>query len=617
MDDNAAAKNIYARVEEVKRRGRQRAIWIELVEKDAKEIRIPSWKSTFRNCCSYSANFALRMFANKMYYLIFLLMTYVIFSDEVQKSCSDFKNNTDFLCDDSDLFPILIYGKSFNDPKRIEFKWMNQSLVIECKKYDQTVKEFNISFENVSELKITNCFIRLHNIFKFFPNLIESKKLGSQLLPGANMEDFPIIFSSKHLGVYHFKNIENLEELSFSGMPIQNLTLDNNSLKILDLSSGSFESFPDIVFKNNSTLTSLIFQFNNIHIVENLFGYDFNNIEKLDLKGNYITNLPVLAFPKLKYLDLNLCCNKLEHLPRKLFSSLKKLIVLDLSENQISSFHDYIFQPLENIRRINLSKNKLKTFNYKAFLEGVYSMARDLQFQDIKLNIDLELPSYDELTTGSLDLRDNDNYLLDTFNPTKLNNELNTSKTKKSWIFNINVLNKTECYCHLYDIYLLLTLKQSFENLKFVELSVMCDIPTKNYLDEYSEKDFQSMTNPRTCPGNCIESVSRLDCSNSGMTTIPEINERNIKELDLRNNKLMLEFRTACASSLKEKRPRLIVILCQEIEELDQLDSEIKAYFNSNTYLSWNDKLFWSRLKYALPHRKGEHKYNDIELEEI
>ena len=50
MDDNAAAKKIYnASVEGVKGRGRQRAKWVDLVEKDAKELRIPSSKSTARN----------------------------------------------------------------------------------------------------------------------------------------------------------------------------------------------------------------------------------------------------------------------------------------------------------------------------------------------------------------------------------------------------------------------------------------------------------------------------------------------------------------------------------------------------------------------------------------
>ena len=50
MDDNAAVKKLYKASEEgVRRRGLQRARWVGLVEKDAKKLRIPSWKSTARN----------------------------------------------------------------------------------------------------------------------------------------------------------------------------------------------------------------------------------------------------------------------------------------------------------------------------------------------------------------------------------------------------------------------------------------------------------------------------------------------------------------------------------------------------------------------------------------
>uniref|UniRef100_T1GF09 TIR domain-containing protein n=1 Tax=Megaselia scalaris TaxID=36166 RepID=T1GF09_MEGSC len=77
-----------------------------------------------------------------------------------------------------------------------------------------------------------------------------------------------------------------------------------------------------------------------------------------------------------------------------------------------------------------------------------------------------------------------------------------------------------------------------------------------------------------------------------------------------------LEFRTAHVASLREIRPRVILILCQEFEELGVLDPEIRSYIRTNTYLKWDDKLFWERLKYALPKKNIiEEKSEDIELE--
>uniref|UniRef100_T1GWN3 TIR domain-containing protein n=1 Tax=Megaselia scalaris TaxID=36166 RepID=T1GWN3_MEGSC len=65
-----------------------------------------------------------------------------------------------------------------------------------------------------------------------------------------------------------------------------------------------------------------------------------------------------------------------------------------------------------------------------------------------------------------------------------------------------------------------------------------------------------------------------------------------------------LEFRTAHIASMKEKRPRVIMILCENLEDIGELTEEIDSYITTNTYLKWNDYMFWDRLKYALPHIK-------------
>lgn len=64
------------------------------------------------------------------------------------------------------------------------------------------------------------------------------------------------------------------------------------------------------------------------------------------------------------------------------------------------------------------------------------------------------------------------------------------------------------------------------------------------------------------------------------------------------------EFRSAIRATSVHKLKRLIVILYPGVD-MNNLDSELKAYMKYNTYLRRDDPHFWRKLLYAMPQRPG------------
>jgi hypothetical protein len=63
--------------------------------------------------------------------------------------------------------------------------------------------------------------------------------------------------------------------------------------------------------------------------------------------------------------------------------------------------------------------------------------------------------------------------------------------------------------------------------------------------------------------------------------------------------------------ALSKGSNRVILVLIEDgLKDQDVQDEDLRVYMKMNTYLKCSDKLFWHKLKYALPHRKSHKEGN-------
>ncbi|XP_032290450.1 protein toll [Drosophila virilis] len=75
------------------------------------------------------------------------------------------------------------------------------------------------------------------------------------------------------------------------------------------------------------------------------------------------------------------------------------------------------------------------------------------------------------------------------------------------------------------------------------------------------------------------------------------------------------EFRMAVQATSIDQYKRLIIIVYPEVEDFNDLDSELRTYMKLNTYLRRDDPQFWRKLIFAMPHNHGNHGRAPINAE--
>lgn len=124
---------------------------------------------------------------------------------------------------------------------------------------------------------------------------------------------------------------------------------------------------------------------------------------------------------------------------------------------------------------------------------------------------------------------------------------------------------------------------------------------------EHGDPPYKLCLHYRDFPVGAFIADTIVQAVESSRRTIMVLSENFIKSEWCR-----FEFKSAHHQVLRDRRRRLIVVLLGEVPQKD-LDPDIRLYLKTNTYLQWGDKLFWEKLRFALPdvpnNQRGGHHH--------
>ncbi|KAM8961835.1 vasorin [Pelodytes ibericus] len=163
--------------------------------------------------------------------------------------------------------------------------------------------------------------------------------------------DFPSRIPLDTINLYLFENgISSVEESSFSGLW---------DLQLLDLSHNKLSSLPGGVFRSLANLSNLDLSSNQLSEITADTFQGLSRLERLYLNGNHIRSIHSDAFKGLEnLLELKLRDNKLVAPPT---FTLPNLLLLDLSYNSIASIQPGVFNAgnIETLRLAGLGLRKV------------------------------------------------------------------------------------------------------------------------------------------------------------------------------------------------------------------------------------------------------------------
>lgn len=232
------------------------------------------------------------------------------------------------------------------------------------------------------------------------------------------------------------------------------------------------------------------------------------HLVQVTIRQSQLTTVPLFLLTKASHLvSLNLTQNKIEQFdPFRITSFINdNLVTLDLSHNQLTSVNT---SKLTALRHINLSDNNLTTIAKDIFPESIVKNIDSVMSGDINFDYDLGLSR----------------------NPWNCNHNL-------SWLIDfISILAETN----------VAMFESNIKNKMFQSNEPECSLPQSARMFPFSVwKSNQNVTICEKCECYLKDKYAKagyryitVNCTNKGLTELPEELPKNVKIIDLSNNQI-------------------------------------------------------------------------------
>lgn len=422
-------------------------------------------------------------------------------------------------------------------------------------------------------------------------------------------------------------------------MNVTQLYLDGNDIRLLSSHSFLGRKLLRVLFLNNS----------NIEIIYNRTFYGLKELEILRLENNRISTLKGNEFEGLdKLKELYLHHNRISSIQSNVFITLYTLSVLRLDRNYLSQFS--IWKLPSSLNSIALAENPWtcecqfiqKMQEYLQYLKNTVIDAREIKCLNSSFRHSVPILS-ENITSFCVQEIPHLSNISGNMIEGALNGNLNVSDFDNRQDFHhylpITVVTISVLFFFGIIALLVCMYKDELRVWFYSKFGVRLFYPTSEIeMDDrdklfdafvsYSAKDeifvaeelapilengdppYKLCLHYREFPIGGYLSDTIVQAVESSRRTIMVLSENFIKSEWSR-----YEFKSAHHQVLRDRRKRLIVILLGDVLPKD-LDPDLKLCLKNNTYLQWGEKLFWERLRFALPdvpnnqrHKNNRHRH--------